>query len=114
MKAVCEPFEHVSGQDAITCELGSRSHQFIDGVLALVANDGCVMKIDDELASLKALARTIPSALQFCEPRLNKLSFHHQAALRLRINRGNLQHAVWWNRLMKAIPGPKLELFVSG
>ena len=63
MTPVCQPSDHVPGQDASARELCSCSHQFIKGVLALVADDGRVMKIDDELASLKPLGSAVPGSL---------------------------------------------------
>jgi hypothetical protein len=94
MKPVCEPFQQMPGQDAGTREPCSFSHQFVEGVLALVANNGGVVEIDDEPASLEPLARIAPRSLQFCEPGLHKLSFDYQTALRLRIDRRYLQHVL--------------------
>lgn len=113
MKPVCEPFEQMPGQNPAAREARSFSHQFVKGVLALTANHGRVMEVDDELSSLEVLARVVPRSLQLREPGLHKFSFDHQAALRLRIDRRNLQHAVSCDKLEKGNTGAKAKVVPS-
>ncbi len=82
MTPVCQLLDHIFCENATTGKLCSFFHQFQELILALLANDGGIAEVNDELASLKIRSGTAPCAPQFPYPGLNKLSFDDQAAFR--------------------------------
>lgn len=91
---VRQPLEQIPGEHARARKPCSLPHELKDGPLALPTNDGYIAEVDDESAPVKLLVGTAPGPSQLHEPRFNKLSFDHEPALGLCIDRRNLQHAL--------------------
>src|SRR5260370_7720128 len=97
----------MSGQNASAREPGSFLHEFVNAVLSFAADNGHILEIDDQLASLQSLARAAPCSLQFRQPWLHELSFNHKATLSFRIDGRNFQHVVGAPEGREAIRLPK-------